>query len=77
MEEDDKKEIKIEVMLEQGLNLYIICKLKNENLINENEYYYLKEKIENWKNLSVDMKKIIYNSCENAVNKTIKKVMYE
>ena len=57
MEEDDKKEIKIEVMLEQGLNLYIICKLKNEKLINENEYYYLKEKIENLKNLSVDMKK--------------------
>ena len=56
-EEDDKKEIKIDVMLEQCLNLYIICKLKNENLINENEYYYLKEKIENLKNLSVDMKK--------------------
>lgn len=57
MKEDDKKEIKIDVMLEQCLNLYIICKLKNENLINENEYYYLKEKIENLKNLSVDMKK--------------------
>lgn len=57
MKEDDKKEIKIDVMLEQCLNLYIICKLKSENLINENEYYYLKEKIENLKNLSVDMKK--------------------
>ena len=57
MKEDDNKEIKIDVMLEQCLNLYIICKLKNENLINENEYYYLKEKIENLKNLSVDMKK--------------------
>ena len=44
-------------MLEQCLNLYIICKLKNENLINEKEYYYLKEKIDNLKNLSVDMKK--------------------
>lgn len=57
MKEDDNKEIKIDVMLEQCLNLYIICKLKNENLINEKEYYYLKEKIENLKNLSVDMKK--------------------
>lgn len=54
MKEDDKLEINF--IIEQSFNLYIIYKLKKENLINEKEHYYLKEKIENFKYMTTDMK---------------------
>jgi hypothetical protein len=57
MKEDDKNELEMNFILEQSLNLYIIYKLKRENLINEKEYYYLKEKIQNFKYMTTDMKK--------------------
>ena len=57
MKEDDKNDLEMNFMLEQSLNLYIICKLKEENLINEKEYYYLKEKLQNLKYITTDMKK--------------------
>ena len=57
MKEDDKNEIEMNFILEQSLNLYIIYKLKEKDLINEKEYYYLKEKIENMKYIATDMKK--------------------
>ena len=57
MKEDDKNELEMNFILEQSLNLYIIYKLKRENLINEKEYYYLKEKIQNFKYMNTDMKK--------------------
>lgn len=57
MKEDDKNELEMNFIIEQSLNLYIIYKLKRENLINEKEYYYLKEKIQNFKYMTTDMKK--------------------
>lgn len=57
MKEDDKNELEINFIIEQSLNLYILYKLMKENLINEKEYYYLKEKIKNFKFIATDMKK--------------------
>lgn len=57
MKEDDKNELEINYIIEQSLNLYILYKLLKENLINEKEYYYLKEKIKNFKFIATDMKK--------------------
>ena len=57
MKEDEKNELEMNFIIEQSLDLYIIYKLKRENLINEKEYYYLKEKIQSFKYLTTDMKK--------------------
>ena len=57
MKEDDKNELEINFIIEQSLNLYILYKLMKENLINEKEYYYLKEKIKNFKFIATDIKK--------------------
>lgn len=57
MKEDEKNELEMNFIIEQSLDLYIIYKLKRENLINEKEYYYLKEKIQSFKYMTTDMKK--------------------
>lgn len=69
MKEDDKNKLEIDFIIEQSLNLYVNYKLFKQKLINETEYYYLQEKIKNFKYIATDMKKkyIIIN--ENAVKK--------
>ncbi len=57
MKEDDKNKLETDFIIEQSLNLYVIYKLFKEKLINENEYYYLQEKIKNFKYMTTDMKK--------------------
>ena len=57
MKEDDKNKLETDFIIEQSLNLYVIYKLFKEKLINETEYYYLKEKIQNFKYMTTDMKK--------------------
>ena len=53
MKEDDKKEkiltqLEIENILDETINLSIISKLLNLNLITETQFYILKEKIKNF-----------------------------
>lgn len=53
MKEDDKKEklltqLEIENILDETINLSIISKLLNLNLITEKQFYILKEKIKNF-----------------------------
>ena len=52
MKEDDK--LRNDLIIEKSLNLYVIAKLYKENLINEKEYYYLKEIIQNIKYTTTD-----------------------
>ena len=53
MKEDDKKEklltqLEIENILDETINISIISKLLNFNLITETQFYILKEKIKNF-----------------------------
>ena len=57
MKEDDKNKLEIDFIIEQSLNLYVIYKLFKQELINETEYYYLQEKIKNFKYMATDMNK--------------------
>lgn len=57
MKEDDINSQETDFIIEQSLNLYVIYKLFKEELINETEYYYLQEKIKNFKYIARDMKK--------------------
>ena len=57
MKEDDINRQETDFIIEQSLNLYVIYKLFKEELINETEYYYLQEKIKNFKYMAIDMKK--------------------
>lgn len=57
MKEDDINRQETDFIIEQSLNLYVIYKLFKEELINETEYYYLQEKIKNFKYIATDMKK--------------------
>lgn len=57
MKEDDRNKLETDFIIEQSFNLYVIYKLFKEKLINENEYYYLQEKIKNFKYMTTDMKK--------------------
>lgn len=57
MKEDDINRQETDFFIEQSLNLYVIYKLFKEELINETEYYYLQEKIKNFKYMATDMKK--------------------
>lgn len=57
MKEDDINRQETDFIIEQSLNLYVIYKLFKEELINATEYYYLQEKIKNFKYMATDMKK--------------------
>lgn len=57
MKEDDINRQETDFIIEQSLNLYVTYKLFKEELINETEYYYLQEKIKNFKYMATDMKK--------------------